>query len=193
MKQIFAHIKTVDEETGKVREADLSKDTDNLTFWFDRSHEYFTIRSIDYDTGDLELEYPRITLKSGQSVHFEHYNYHLDVTIDYRMEDDGVPCNEDTLQIKLEYLNYEPNNSSSSEYILPYRLGAETPENFPYKAVISELKNEEVVLSVKDKLYTVQLHKGNCRNDQYGVATGVPNDPVDYIGPRLFMTLERKE
>ena len=191
MKQIFAHIKTVDEETGKVQEADLSKDIGNLTFWFDRSHEYFTIRSINYDTGDIELEYPRVTLKSGQSVHFEHYNYHLDVTIDYRMEDDGVPCNEDTLFIKLKYFNYGPNTSESAEYILPYRLGACTPDDFPYKVVVVELKNEEVVLDVNGNLFTVQMHKESCRNDQHGFATGVPNDPVDYIGPKLFMTLER--
>ena len=193
MKQIFAHIIVVDEETGIKQEADLKENKGSLTFWFPRSYQSFAIRSINYDIGEVELDYPNVKLQSGQCVHFEHFNYHLDVTIDYRMEDDGIPCSEETLCIKLQYLNYGPYTSESAEYVLPYRLYAKTPEDFPYNVEVTELKNEEVVLRVNDQFYTVQLHKESCRNDQHGVATGVPNDPVDYIGPRLFMSLERKK
>ena len=193
MKQLFAHIRMVDEKNGEVKEANMNKEPDYLIFWFPRSYESFSIESIDYDKEEVKLTYPKVTLKSGQQAHFEHYNYHLDVTIDFRMEDDGVPCNEDTLYIHLLYLNYGPDTSESATYDLPYRVGAKTPDDSYYKVEVKELNKEEVVLSANGHDFKVQLHKSALRNDKYGIPTGAPNDPVDYVGPSLTMELKRKD
>ena len=154
---------------------------------------YIGYKHIDFQTGDILID-GDVTLHSGvPHVVDEGFVIH---TITYVMEDDGVPCNENTLDIYLECNNSE-NGERQSIYI-PYQQGIVvqlTPH--PYTITVLELNNEEVTLEVKDDEKTtkhlVQLYNFASRNDEHYYATGNPNDPVDTIGPILYMHLLRKK
>ena len=186
MKRILAHIKVLNLDNGKVYEGDSIDEMGGLLTPY--YYEKLIIEDIDYNTGVLKLNWPKITLKSGVPAHVSKHNYHLDIDIDYKMVDDGVPCNSDTLYIELK-----PFGTGEDDYILPYRLGAKTPSDYFYQVEIVSLNGEEVTLRVKEIDYCVKLHKYAIHKDLEYFTTGNPNDPVDTKGTEIMMTLKRKD
>lgn len=187
MKILVMHICVLDANNGKQYVGDWIGDGRYIKLPNDSSIE---IADVDYTSGDVVLYYPRVTIHSGEHAHIERFRTHLTVDIDYRMVDDGVPCNEQTLAIELHCIDTGRGNA---KVYLPYRLQAETvTKPHPYKIAVKALKGEEVLLTVDgDKEYTVKLCLYAKHSDMYPYATGAPNDPVDYAGSEVFMTLVR--
>ena len=151
------------------------------------------IKHIDFQTGDIETKY-KGTIHSGVEV-VEQTSYVI-TRYRYVMSDDGVPCNEDTLFIRLEC--WETAKRLKQIMDLPYRESASVKmEPHPYVVTVLRLNNEEVELEVKDDCETtkhlVQLYNHTRRDDEYPYATGAPNDPVDTHGPSIYMYLLRKQ
>ena len=156
----------------------------------------FPYTSIDFKTGDIETKEHGI-MHSG--VPFTEEKSFMWTKVYYKMEDDGVPCNEDTLVLHLECVNF-PGGSKpvAREHVdLPYRKGASiTLTAYPYQATILELNDEEVTVEVKngDKTAThvASLYRYVEQKDESYYATGNPNDPYDSAGSSLTLYLRRK-
>ena len=132
--------------------------------------------------------------QSGVPFKVNHYSF-IEINGTFIMEDDGVPCNENTLFIHLHCLNSA--NHEKQEVDMPYKLGASvTLKAHPYCVTVIRLDDEEVELEVNDGKETtkhvVQLYNHSYRDDKWSYATGNPNDPVDTTGPELYMYLKRK-
>ena len=162
------------------------------SFATDELTSYRGYKHIDFKNGDIETQEGDI-VHSG--VPFKIEQSFIVTTICYKMEDDGVSCNEDTLYIHLECFNSK--NGKKQEVDLPYRKGASVVLNpHPYQVTVLDLNNEEVILELKngDKVtnYLVQLYNFASQNDEEYYATGNPNDPVDTAGPYIYMSLLRR-
>ena len=152
---------------------------------------YLGIKKIDFEQGTIETG--EGILRSG--VPFEKEESILKTVVTFVMEDDGVPCNENTLFIHLNCRNSA--NGERQEVDLPYREGASvTLSPHPYRVSVLRLNNEESELEVDDgkkaTKHLVQLYCPKERDDEWSYATGNPNDPVDTTGPKLYMSLKRK-
>ena len=152
----------------------------------------FRIKSINYDTKEITEEKGRV-FSSGQTydISDDYYNN----SFSFLMEDDGVICCEETLYLLIECFETALNQEQTVE--LPYRVGATLiTKPHPYQVTVLETNNEEVLIEIKDETKTtthlVQLHRGIERNDEYGYATGAPNDPWDTHGPKIYVSLMRK-
>lgn len=150
------------------------------------------IKHINFENGDIELENGQILHSGVPAVIEKSY-----LTINYCcvMKDDGVICNEDTLYLEVYCRDSE--KGTREKINLPYRKGIEVTMNaYPYQVKILNIHNEDVEVEIKDDRYTsqhlVQLYNYAERNDEHPYATGAPNDPVDYHGPRITITLLRK-
>lgn len=185
MKKIMAHIKIFDINNGKVYEGDSNDEKRYLMTPY--YYETLPIEDVNYQTKELKLTWPRIILESGKHAFVEKHNYHLNIDIDYEMIDDGIKCNKESLYIELK-----PFGTNEDIYILPYELGAKTPENYFYQVEVVALNNEEVILKVRGLEYVVKLHKYAMHKDLEYFTTGNPNDPVDTKGTEIMMTLRRK-
>ena len=149
-------------------------------------------KHIDFQTGDIEIETGEI-LHSGEP-YIEDKGF-LVTTLTYFVEDDGVPCNEDTLYVLIECSNSETNKKDKEELL--YRKGETiTMASHPYQVTILDTNNEEITVEIKDKdkttTHLVQLYNPIERNDEHYYATGNPNDPVDTCGPLIYVRLLRK-
>ena len=161
---------------------------------FDRhSIGYLGYRRIDFKNGAIELNDGKI-VRSGEK--FEEKKSFVVETYCFYMEEDGVPCNEETLYVLLECRNSE--KGTRQDVRLPYRKGASaklTPH--PYVVTVLEVADEEVTLEVKDddktSTHLVQLYNHASRSDEHWFATGNPNDPADKAGPYIYMTLMRNK
>lgn len=147
---------------------------------------------IDFKNGTIHTK--EGVFQSGVPFKVNHYSV-IEINGTLVMEDDGVPCNENTLFIHLRCHNSA--NHEDQEVDMPYKLGATiTLKAHPYCVTVIRLDNEEVELEVNDGKKTtkhvVQLYNHAYRDDQWSYATGIPNDPVDTMGPELYMYLKRK-
>lgn len=152
----------------------------------------FRIKSINYITKEITEEKGQVFC-SGQTydISDDYYNK----LFSFLMEDDGVSCCDETLYLFIEC--YETALNRKQTVKLPYRVGATLiTEPHPYQVTILETNNEEVLIEIKDEAKTtthlVQLHRKIERNDEYGYATGAPNDPWDTHGPKIYVSLRRK-
>ncbi len=153
---------------------------------------YIGYKHIDFKTGDIETKFDGV-LHSG--VPFVKKDSLIILTVTYKMEDDGVPCNEDTLYLHIEFWNSDNHTNQIAD--LPYKEGAKMlMEPHPYEVSILKLNGEEIEVEVKDEEKTtkhlVQLYLYAERDDQHSYATGNPNDPVDTAGPKIYLYLMRK-
>lgn len=153
----------------------------------------FRIKSINYITKEITEEEGQVFC-SGQTydISDDYYNK----SFSFLMEDDGVPCCDETLYLFIDC--WETALNLRQEVELDYRVGATlTTTPHPYQVTVLETRGEEVLIEIKDEEKTtthlVQLHRRIERNDEYGYATGAPNDPWDTHGPRIFVSLKRKE
>ncbi|MCR5348923.1 MAG: hypothetical protein K6E59_04870 [Bacilli bacterium] len=153
---------------------------------------FLGIEYIDFKTGEIKNDKQEI-MKPGVPYVME--NSFMVTTVCHRMEDDGAPCNEDTLYLFVECFNSKNNQRQNVD--LPYRKGASvllTPH--PYQVTVLEVDEENVTVEIKDDESTtthfVQLYHRTSRNDEEWYATGNPNDPADTIGPIIYVTLMRK-
>ena len=152
----------------------------------------FRIKSINYITKEITEEKGQVFC-SGQTydISDDYYNK----LFSFLMEDDGVSCCDETLYLFIEC--YETALNRKQTVKLPYRVGATLiTEPHPYQVTILETNNEEVLIEIKDEAkkttHLVQLHRKIERNDEYGYATGAPNDPWDTHGPKIYVSLRRK-
>lgn len=152
----------------------------------------FRIKSINYITKEITEEEGQVFC-SGQT--YDISDDYCNKSFSFLMEDDGVSCCDETLYLFIEC--YETALNRKQTVKLPYRVGATLiTEPHPYQVSILETNNEEVLIEIKDEAKTtthlVQLHRKIERNDEYGYATGAPNDPWDTHGPKIYVSLRRK-
>ena len=165
---------------------------DGNYFATEKLSAYIGFKHIDFQTGDIEIETGEI-LHSGMPYIVD--EGFLITTLTYFMEDDGVPCNEDTLYVSIECFNSETDKKEIEELL--YRKGETiTMKPHPYQVTILDTNKEEATIEIKDKdkttTHLVQLYNPVCRNDEHCYATGNPNDPVDTCGASIYVRLLRK-
>ena len=153
---------------------------------------YLLIKHINFQNGEIEINNGGV-IQSG--VPYEIKESFMVTTICCDMEDDDVPCNEDTLYLNVKCTNSV--NQKKQTISLPYNKGAYVKmEPHPYEVTILDTNNEEVTVEIKDDKKTtthlVQLYNGVSRSDEFWYATGNPNDPADQAGPVIYLTLMRK-
>ena len=170
---------------GPLKDGTNSLSTEEMT-------SYLRYKYIDFKKGEIVLVDGQVL---NMGVPFIKETSYLRTSVTFYMEDDGVKCSKETLQIKL-YCRNSSNNQKETIY-LPYEVGAQIKTGpYPYIITVLETDEETVKLKVeadsKSSEHIVQLYLYAERNDEHYYATGNPNDPVDTIGPLLSMELVRK-
>ena len=204
MKRVRAHLELVKKEDHSVLVA--SSDwyggtypyiefpvPHNFSFWFEYTN-------IDYETGNISLSgVSDRTLKSGIRYILKDYHYRYDGYIDYEMYDDGLPCNEETLEILVNERDYDftpesKGGKGSKQYTLPYRVGAHLKSDIiGYEIEIAALHNEEIEVIVNGKRSTVKMEMNSNFGEKHAVCLGNTEDQVYTFGKDFVVRLVAKE
>ena len=165
----------------------------SFSFWFEY-HE------INYQTGDITLSgVSNRTLKSGVRYFLEDYNYRYNGYIDYEMYDDGLPYNEDTLEILIYERDYDftpdsKGGKGSKDYKLPYRVGAYLKSDIiGYEIKVTALRNEEIDVLINDKPHTIKMEINGRFGEKHAVCLGNTEDQVYPFGTDFVVRLVAKK
>lgn len=202
MKKVRAHLELVDKnDPSKTVSSDWYGGTyPYLEFPVPKSFSFFfEYHDINYETGDIELSgVSERTLKSGIRYFLNDYNYRYNGFIDYEMYDDGLPYNEDTLEILVYERDYDftpksTGGKGSKEYKLPYKVGAYLKsEIINYELKVVALRNEEIDVLINDKPRTIKMEINGRFGESHAVCLGNTADQVYEFGTDFVVRLVAK-
>lgn len=196
MKQITLNIYSEDLRRGTIKSDCAPLENDRNLLETKELGTGYEISKIDYKEDIIygtTYKKDEIAFVAGKTYDLSDNYYKR--SFSFTMKDDGIPCNEETLELKI-YCR-DTAKHLEQETTLPYRVGASTTLTpHPYQITVLSTNDEEVEIEIKDKDKTtkhlVQLDTRVERNDEYGYATGSPNDPWDTHGPKVYVYLVRK-
>ena len=199
MKRLRAHLEIEDKNNPGVK---ITSDWNGHTYPYIKFPIpgsfpiYIEYSDIDYKTGDIKVwGLKEKVMKSGVRFVLDNYQYRYNGYIDYEMYDDNIPCDENTLQIKVFERVYSEVPSSNrpnqkQTYFMPYKIGAELETKIlGYKIRVVGLYNEEIDVLINGFTRTIKIDKEDGVWHREAVCYGNTEDSVYQFGDEVLVSL----